>query len=174
MHEDIDRNTYDYPRFGSVAVPATTYEISSCELCGTANVPVKWLDNADSRMPQPICIDSQACKVRCNLADESEDDPMVFYDPTGEKYGIPTYPYRMAPSGLATVRQLRADGLRPGGQTVAAQLLWRRGDRKAFLYRVDLAKPKRSATPAQRAAIDKTVCQVGLLLVNRLSRTARR
>ncbi|WP_412740939.1 RRQRL motif-containing zinc-binding protein [Krasilnikovia sp. MM14-A1259] len=82
---------------------------------------------------------------------------MVFYDPTGSKYGIPTYPFKMAPSGLATVRQLRADGLRPGGQTPAAQILWRRGDRKAFLYRVDLAKPKRTATPAQRAAVDKAL-----------------
>ncbi|WP_130513094.1 RRQRL motif-containing zinc-binding protein [Krasilnikovia cinnamomea] len=82
---------------------------------------------------------------------------MVFYDPTGAKYGIPTYPFKMAPTGLATVRQLRARGLRPGGQEIAAQILWRRGDRRAYLYRIDLAKPKRQATPAQRAAIDKAL-----------------
>ncbi|MEV6845460.1 RRQRL motif-containing zinc-binding protein [Actinoplanes sp. NPDC051411] len=82
---------------------------------------------------------------------------MVFYDPTGERYGIPTYPFKMAPTGLATLRQLRADGLRPGGQTVAAQLMWRKGKRVAYLYRIDLAKPKRTATPAQRAAIEQAL-----------------
>jgi hypothetical protein len=86
-----------------------------------------------------------------------EDDPMVFYDPTGARYGLPTYPYRLAPTGLATIRQLRAQGLRPGGQDIAAQILWRRGKRCAYLYRVDLAVPKRTATPAQRAAIARAL-----------------
>ena len=78
-----------------------------------------------------------------------------FYDPDGQHYGIPTYPYRWAPDGLLTTRQLRAAGLRPGGQDVAAQILWRHGRRcrVAYLYRVDAAKPKRTATPAQHAAI---------------------
>ena len=89
--------------------------------------------------------------------DTDPEDPMVFYDPTGERYGIPTYPFKMAPSGLATVRQLRADGLRPGGQEIAAQLMWRRGKRIAYLYRIDLALPKRTATPAQRAALDRAL-----------------
>ena len=44
------------------------------------------------------------------------------YDPTGARYGIPTYPWRLAPDGLATRRQLRARGLRPGGQPIAAQV----------------------------------------------------
>jgi hypothetical protein len=88
-------------------------------------------------------------------ADDESEDPMVFYDPTGEKYGIPTYPFKMAPTGYATLRQLRADNLRPGGQDVAAQLMWRKGKRVAYLYRIDLAKPKRTATPAQLAALDK-------------------
>lgn len=39
-----------------------------------------------------------------------------FYDPTGSRYGFPTFPYRYAPDGLATRRQLRRDGLRPNGQ----------------------------------------------------------
>jgi hypothetical protein len=77
-----------------------------------------------------------------------------FYDPDGDRYGIPTYPYRWAPDGLLTARQLRAQGLRPGGQDVAAQILWRRGTRVAYLYRADAAKPKRTATPAQLAAIE--------------------
>jgi hypothetical protein len=88
--------------------------------------------------------------------DDSED-PMVFYDPTGERYGIPTYPFKLAPEGLATIRQLRTRDLRPGGQDVVAQLIWRRGKRTAYLYRIDLAKPKRAATAAQLAAIDKAL-----------------
>jgi hypothetical protein len=80
-----------------------------------------------------------------------------FYDPLGIRYGFPTFPYRFAPDGLATMRQLRAAGLRPGGQDPIAQILWRRGNRVAYLYRRDLAKPKRTATPAQRAAIAKAL-----------------
>ncbi|WP_196930398.1 RRQRL motif-containing zinc-binding protein [Micromonospora ureilytica] len=82
---------------------------------------------------------------------------MVFYDPTGERYGLPTYPYKFAPGDLLTRRQLRARDLRPGGQDPAAQILWRRGKRIAYLYRLDLAVPKRTATPAQLAAIDKAL-----------------
>ncbi|OKJ47372.1 hypothetical protein AMK25_01685 [Micromonospora sp. TSRI0369] len=90
-------------------------------------------------------------------ADDSEDDPMVFYDPTGERYGLPTYPYKLAPGDLLTRRQLRARQLRPGGQDPAAQILWRRGKRVAYLYRLDLAQPKRTATAAQLAAIHKAL-----------------
>jgi hypothetical protein len=63
----------------------------------------------------------------------------------------------MAPTGLATRRQLRAAGLRPGGQEIVGQILWRRGKRVAYLYRLDLAVPKREATEAQRKAIDKAL-----------------
>ena len=80
-----------------------------------------------------------------------------FYDPTGRRYGFPTFPYRYAPDGLATRRQLRADGLRPNGCDPVAQILWRhrKETRVAYLYRRDLAAPKRVASPAQRAVIDK-------------------
>lgn len=157
LPDHVDRDTYEYPRFGAgVAAPAIGYEIGTCELCGTANVPITRPENADPRGPQVICLDSQACSARCET-DSDQEDPMVFYDPTGARYGIPTYPFKMAPQGLATLRQLRADGLRPGGQQVAAQLLWRKGARRAFLYRIDLAKPKRTATPAQRAAIEQAL-----------------
>ena len=80
-----------------------------------------------------------------------------FYDPDGERYGLPTYPYHWAPEGLLTMRQLRARQLRPGGQDIAAQILWRRGKRVAYLYREDLAKPKRAATTNQLAAIGKAL-----------------
>ena len=82
---------------------------------------------------------------------------LEFYDPTGDRYGIPTYPYHWAPDGLLTRRQLRALGLRPAGQDIAAQILWRRGKRVAYLYREDLAQPKRIATPAQREAIARAL-----------------
>ncbi|MFJ9826024.1 RRQRL motif-containing zinc-binding protein [Streptomyces sp. NPDC101160] len=71
---------------------------------------------------------------------------------------IPVYRWRLAPEGLATVGQLRAQGLRPGGQDVAAQLerpRRRRGPLVAFLYRVDLALPVRPMTPAKWAALER-------------------
>jgi hypothetical protein len=82
-----------------------------------------------------------------------------FHDPTGERYGLPTFWWRGAPAGYATVRQLRAAGLRPGGQDIAAQVKWIGvgGERTAYLYRTDLAKPKRVATPRQRDAIDRAL-----------------
>lgn len=51
---------------------------------------------------------------------------MRHYDPSGERYGLPTYPLGLglAPEGLATRRQLREAGLRPGGQDPVAQLAW--------------------------------------------------
>jgi len=85
------------------------------------------------------------------------DNDMVFYDPTGARYGLPTYPFKFAPAGLATTRQLRARNLRPGGQDIAAQIMWRKGKRVAYLYRIDAANPKRTATPAQRAGIQRAL-----------------
>ncbi|WUA25991.1 hypothetical protein OG459_28690 [Streptomyces canus] len=81
-----------------------------------------------------------------------------FWDPDGTKFGIPTYPWHLAPDGLATRRQLRIRGLRPGGQDIAAQLLRPRRRREpltAYLYRIDLALPVRPMTPARWAALDK-------------------
>ncbi|OJF09792.1 RRQRL motif-containing zinc-binding protein [Couchioplanes caeruleus] len=69
----------------------------------------------------------------------------VFFDPDGTRY--------------ATRRQLRAQGLCPGRQPIAAQILWRGvgGTRAAYLYRLDRARPKRAATPAVLAALDKAM-----------------
>ncbi|BFV58279.1 hypothetical protein KCMC57_up33830 [Kitasatospora sp. CMC57] len=81
-----------------------------------------------------------------------------FFDPDGHRYGgIPTYPWRQAPEGYLTRRQLRARGLRPNGQDVAAQILWRSrfgGTALACLYRPELAAPVREMTPRRRAALD--------------------
>ena len=84
---------------------------------------------------------------------------VAFYDPDGSTYGMPTYPYRWAPTGLATRRQLRERGLRPGGQPITAQIIWKyKGKRRvAYLYRTDLAKAKRTATVAQLAAIQSAL-----------------
>lgn len=63
---------------------------------------------------------------------------------------LPTYRWRFAPDGYATRRQLRALGLRPGGQDVAAELQRprrRRGPLVAYLYRIDQAKPVRPMPP---------------------------
>ncbi|MER6107701.1 RRQRL motif-containing zinc-binding protein [Streptomyces hirsutus] len=71
---------------------------------------------------------------------------------------LPVYRWRLAPDGYATRRQLRARGLRPGGQCVAATLERPRRRREplvAYLYRVDLAKPVRPMTPGRRAALAK-------------------
>nr|WTE02691.1 hypothetical protein OH765_09145 [Streptomyces anulatus] len=80
------------------------------------------------------------------------------YDPTGAVHGVPTFPWKYAPDGYATRRQLRARGLRPGGQQVAAQVMRRSARRKggvavAFLYRLDFAKPVRPMTPGRAAAL---------------------
>ena len=84
--------------------------------------------------------------------DEPGDTPrrawfIEFYDPDGTRYGLPTYPYRWAPQGLLTIRQLRARGLRPGGQDIAAQILWRRGKRVAYLYRERPRQAQAAAPP---------------------------
>ncbi|MGW3026348.1 RRQRL motif-containing zinc-binding protein [Streptomyces sp. NPDC001221] len=71
---------------------------------------------------------------------------------------VPVYRWRLAPGGLATVRQLRAVGLRPGGQEVVAQVerpRRRRGPLVAYLYSIELAKPVRPMTPAKWAALAK-------------------
>ncbi|WP_113705290.1 RRQRL motif-containing zinc-binding protein [Nonomuraea lactucae] len=85
-----------------------------------------------------------------------------FWDPTGKSHGgLPTYPWKMAPPHLLTLRQLTAEGLRPGGQGVQAQVLWRSrrygapGVRAAYLYDVRFALPKRHPSPRQRAALAK-------------------
>ncbi|MEU6828673.1 RRQRL motif-containing zinc-binding protein [Nocardia beijingensis] len=71
--------------------------------------------------------------------------------------GIPTYRWRMAPGHLRTKRQLEAAGLRPNGQDIQGRIPFRRygHDQVAHLFDVNKAAPKRSATPAQLAALAK-------------------
>jgi hypothetical protein len=86
------------------------------------------------------------------------DYRVIIEDPTGERYGLPTYHWGHAPEGLATRRQLAKMGLRKGGQDVAAQMLRARKRRPAepltaYLYRIDLALPRRPFTEAKLAAV---------------------
>jgi hypothetical protein len=82
---------------------------------------------------------------------------VVFYDPTGSRFGLPTYPWKWAPKNLKTRRQLAALGLRPGGQAPIAQILWRKGGRRAYLYDITRALPKRKPTGKQLDALDKAL-----------------
>ncbi|MGW1332903.1 RRQRL motif-containing zinc-binding protein [Streptomyces rubiginosohelvolus] len=69
---------------------------------------------------------------------------------------LPTYRWHLAPEGLATRRQLRALGLRPGGQDVVAELhrpRRRRPPLVAHLYCIDRAKPVRPMTPGRAMAL---------------------
>ncbi|WP_304438458.1 RRQRL motif-containing zinc-binding protein [Frankia sp. R43] len=85
-----------------------------------------------------------------------------FLDPGGTRYGIPTWPWGMAPSGLYTRSQLREIGFRPvsPGDPVG-QLMWRshRGDaggiRTALLYPIIQTVQRATATPRQMAALDR-------------------
>lgn len=90
-----------------------------------------------------------------------------FLDPDGVRHGgLPTFPWRMAPEGLLTRRQLAVRGLRPNGQPIAAQVMWRsrrgrrgRGGRRlgnvrvAYLYAVERAAAKRPVTGPQLVAL---------------------
>lgn len=72
--------------------------------------------------------------------------------------GLPTCWWNRAPSGLATRRQLRELGLCPGGHPAVAAMRRRPGGYlHAYLFRMDLARDKRRATPAVLAALAKAM-----------------
>ncbi|WP_026425045.1 RRQRL motif-containing zinc-binding protein [Actinokineospora inagensis] len=78
----------------------------------------------------------------------------------GTHLGLPLLSWGIAPRDLlATRRQLRARGLRPGGQEPVAYLYFRcrAAEKKVYaeLFLISLAKPHRPATPAQHTALAK-------------------
>ncbi|MET9901910.1 RRQRL motif-containing zinc-binding protein [Streptomyces sp. NPDC006446] len=78
------------------------------------------------------------------------------FGPNGARHGIPTFPWRCAPDGYATLRQVRACA--PAVSRSPRRVLrprYRRGPLVAYLYRIDHAKPVRPMTPAKRAALAK-------------------
>lgn len=89
--------------------------------------------------------------------------PARFLDPTGERFGVPTFPWgwsRYFDADLRTKAQLRAEGLSIAGLEVAGQLKWRSnragnvgGVRTASLYRRSLARPVRPLSPARERSL---------------------
>lgn len=87
------------------------------------------------------------------------DQDLVDVDPyePGDR-SLPVFRWKQAGRDtLATRRQLRETGLRPGGQEPVARIECRSGQRFAWLYRIDLAKPKRKPTLAQEQALDRAM-----------------
>jgi hypothetical protein len=82
-----------------------------------------------------------------------------FQDPDATRHPVPTYGWRAAPDHLVTRRQLRAEGLCPGGREPVARLMWAAGrtTRFANLYDRTRARPKRVPSPAQLAALGKAL-----------------
>ena len=68
-------------------------------------------------------------------------------------HGTPVFRFRWAPAGSPPAASSGRCGCVPGGQEPYALLVWRSGQRWAWLYRLDLARPSRVAVtgPAQRA-----------------------
>ncbi|MFD4543567.1 RRQRL motif-containing zinc-binding protein [Streptomyces bauhiniae] len=91
------------------------------------------------------------------MADQDENLIDVdLYDPGDGS--LPVFRWKHAGrETLATRRQLRDMGLRPGGQEPVARIECRGGKRFAWLYRIDLAKPKLPMTFAKEAALDKAM-----------------
>ena len=73
----------------------------------------------------------------------------AFYDPDGQRYGTAHLPLPLGTRRPAHHPPAARQGLRPGGQDIAAQILWRhrKQRRVAYLYREDQAKPKRTPHP---------------------------
>ncbi|TBO58885.1 hypothetical protein EYS09_14990 [Streptomyces kasugaensis] len=91
------------------------------------------------------------------MADQNRDlDDVDPHDPGDGS--SPVFRWRQAGrENLATRRQLRDMGLRPGGQEPVARIECRRGRRFAWLYPIGLAKPKLPMTLAKEAALDKAM-----------------
>ncbi|MGW5518681.1 hypothetical protein [Nocardia africana] len=69
------------------------------------------------------------------------------------------YPWHLAPAHLKTRRQLRAAGLQPNRQPVAALMVGKRRGRRLVAHLFDIAKaaPKKPPSPAQIAAAENAV-----------------
>ncbi|MEU3071652.1 RRQRL motif-containing zinc-binding protein [Streptomyces sp. NPDC006906] len=89
------------------------------------------------------------------------DQDLVDVDPHSPgDASLPVFRWKQAGrTNLATRRQLREMGLRPGGQEPAARIECRGGKRFAWLYRIDLAKPKLPMTLAKEAALDRAMAK---------------
>lgn len=78
----------------------------------------------------------------------------VISDPTGERYGFPTYRWGDAPEHLMTRRQLGKAGLRKNGQSPVAEMRrYEGGWLVAYLYDSKLAADRRPWTDNKQAAV---------------------
>ncbi|MCX4598321.1 hypothetical protein OG819_55275 [Streptomyces sp. NBC_01549] len=97
--------------------------------------------------------------MRADDFDPHTNDDLVDVDPyapTKPQTTIPVYKRNQAPEGLATKRQLRDMGLRPGGQEVVAEVETL-GPKNGYLYENAQAKPVRPMTLAKEHALDKAM-----------------
>ncbi|MEU7632020.1 hypothetical protein AB0C34_18825 [Nocardia sp. NPDC049220] len=79
-----------------------------------------------------------------------------FHDPDGRKFGLPTWPWGLAPQHLRTRRQLEREGQRPTREYEGQILRSRggaRGPLKAYLYDPESAVPKRVPSESQLEAL---------------------
>ena len=76
-----------------------------------------------------------------------------------EQNGLPSWSWRKAPRGLLTRRQMRTEGLAPGGAWPVGQLVFhhRRREVRALLYDRGELVPKRVPSAAQLAALGRAL-----------------
>ena len=76
-----------------------------------------------------------------------------------EQNGLVTWGWRKAPRGLLTRRQMRAEGLAPGGADPVGQLVFSHMRREvwALLWERGALVPKRMPTPAQLVALGRAL-----------------
>ncbi len=76
-----------------------------------------------------------------------------------EQNGLTSWSWRKAPRGLLTRRQMRTEGLAPGGAWPVGQLVFhhRRREVRALLYDRDELVPKRVPSVAQLAALERAL-----------------
>ena len=76
-----------------------------------------------------------------------------------EQNGLPSWSWHKAPRGLLTRRQMRTEGLAPGGAWPVGQLVFhhRRREVRALLYDRGELVPKRVPSAAQLAALERAL-----------------
>ena len=76
-----------------------------------------------------------------------------------EQNGLPSWSWRKAPRGLLTRRQMRAEGLAPGGAWPVGQLVFhhRRREVRALLYDRSELVPKRAPSAARLTALERAL-----------------
>ena len=76
-----------------------------------------------------------------------------------EQNGLPSWSWHKAPRGLLTRRQMRTEGLAPGGAWPVGQLVFhhRRREVRALLYDRSELVPKRAPSAARLTALERAL-----------------